>query len=171
MLKPILYCDIDGVLNIDAKVVSDTVKKIVFRKVPFGTYFSPLPTTLNYNPPVIDMLRELPARLFWLSAWNHYAVKVLEPITLLKSEGVIHYQMNFKDIGKEHGKYLLLKQHQAQKPQPFIWVDNVATKNYDPKDWENFEHPHLVIRPVTRFGLTNDHMAEIQEFTNRFSTS
>lgn len=169
MNKPILYCDIDGVLNIDAKVVADAAKKIVFRKVPFGRYFSPLPTRLNYRPDIISSMRDLQTSLYWLSAWNQYAVKVLEPITLLKSEGVLHYKMGIKDIGKEHGKYLLLREHQEVNPSPFIWLDNLATRNYEPRDWENFQHPHLVIRPSTRFGLTDDHMSKIKEFTRQFT--
>lgn len=167
--KPFLYCDIDGVLNVDAKAVTDSVRKLVFRKVPFGTYFSPLPMRFNYRPGIIEDLRQLQTSLYWLTAWNHYAVKVLEPITLLKSDGVIHYRMQMKDIGRESGKYELLKRHQEQNPAPFIWIDNLATKNYNPRDWEDFSFPHLVIRPETRFGLTEDHMAAVREFVNTYS--
>ncbi len=164
---PVLYCDVDGVINIRTTQLNDLTKQFLHRSVPFLK--KPVPLPFRYSPSVVESLTLYPVSFFWLTTWNHSAVKFLEPITKIRSEGVLDFRLTVRDIGKEHGKYKLLKDHQTANPRPFIWVDNVATKNYNPADWEEFKHPHLIIKPETRYGITSDHLAEMEEFINQFS--
>lgn len=79
--------------------------------------------------------------------------------------------MRFREFNRETGKYNLVQAHQIINPRPFIWVDNVATKNYKPEHWEQLNVPHLIIRPNKRFGITEDHMAQMNEFVANIRTN
>ena len=170
-IKPTLYCDVDGVINIAAKKAQGAASKIIFRKLPsVGRHIKPVPLKIQWRESMVANLALLPVNFIWLTTWNEYAVKILEPLTGIQSHSVIDYHMKFKEIGKQTNKYVLLRDHQKAQPTPFIWIDDVATKHYKEEHWEELGVPHLVIRPKRHFGITDDHMSQIDEFILNLET-
>jgi len=166
IVKPVFYCDVDGVLNLRKhSAPKSLVKKIVWKKYSLQNGSGvPMFHLLKYDPIVVEEISQLPVELVWLSAWNKYARTILEPLTSLVSTRVLEYRLTMKDLRTEKGKYVLLVADQKQNPSPFIWVDNVATKNFVPADWVNHPYPYLVITPHSHYGLTVKHIEEIKFF-------
>lgn len=160
---PAFYCDVDGVLNIRSRHIptNSLFRQRVVRRVPFVGV--PVRLFLTVNLEVVESLTQLPVDWFWLTSWNH-TVQNLEEALKVTSAGIIPFWLKVKDVGREQGKYRLLKKHQTVNPSPFIWVDDVATKNYDPDDWVNHPYPHLVIQPSPKTGLTLEQVEQIKFF-------
>ena len=169
-IQATLYCDVDGVINIAAKSAQDTVSKVIFRKLPsVGKHLSPVPLKINWRESMVESLALLPVSFFWLTTWNHQAVNILEPLTGLRSHGVLPYNMKLREFRRQTNKYGILRAHQELNPTPFIWIDDVATRHYNERHWDGAAE-HLVIRPISRFGITDDHLEEIKEFLLKFNS-
>lgn len=123
----------------------------------------PVPFRINYKEPITSEIAQLPVKFIWLTTWNHQAVKIWEPLTGIRSLEVLPYNFKLREFRTHKTKYEILKAHQAANPSPFIWLDDVATKHYNPADWEN-NPEHLVIRPQKRYGITMDHVERMKEF-------
>lgn len=162
------YCDIDGVLNIPRRTYrGQSLSKTVFMKLPtFGRFLTKVPLRINWQEEVTSSLASLPVHFVWLTAWNNQATKIWEPLTGIVSREVLHYNFTLKEYRNHKSKYELLKNHQISNPSPFIWVDDIATKKYDPTHWETHAD-HLVITPDPKYGLTTDHMLNIQAFISK----
>lgn len=159
------YCDVDGVLNVPRKSYRSGVRtQIIFMKLPtLGKYFTKVPYRITWQSEVTDVLAGLPVHFVWLTAWNQQATKIWEPLTGIQSREVLHYNFRLREMKTHVSKYSLLQAHQRDNPSPFVWVDDIATKQYDEADWEG-HNSHLVIRPDPKFGLTVDHIAQVQDF-------
>ena len=164
------YCDVDGVLNVPRRSYTTGMKsQIIFMKLPtLGKYFTKIPLRINWQEEITDLLAGLPVNFVWLTAWNNQAAKIWEPITGIQSREVLHYNFKLREIRNHVSKYSLLKNHQRNNPSPFIWVDDIATKQYNPADWE-YQNSHLVITPDPKYGLTIDHTEKVQEFITQLS--
>jgi hypothetical protein len=163
--KPNLYCDVDGVINIAArKMILGMKSQIIYRKLPsIGQNFAPVPLRIRWQDEIALNLAALSVNFYWLTTWNHQAVSILEPLTGIKSVGVLPYNINLREIHNQKTKYDILKQHQENSITPFIWIDDVATQHYQKHHFPE-DQPHLIIRTNKRFGITNDHMLQINEF-------
>lgn len=165
---PTLYCDVDGVINIATMQLRKFENKIIFRKLPTkaGEKFWAVPLNITWRKQVSTALSLMNVNFFWLTTWNHQAVNILEPLTGIKSAGVLDYKMPLRETMSQHSKYLLLKKHQKINPTPFIWIDDVATKHYLKDDFPTTQ-PHLVIRTQTKQGITDEHITQINEFISK----
>lgn len=156
-----LYCDVDGVLN-PLKRRSGTTSKRIWRTVPLINV--KLPVWFTWKKEIPEFFNTLSgAKKYILSTWNEQGRTVLEETMGLKSFEHIPYRMPFKDIGNQSTKYELLKQHQKQNPSPFVWIDDVATKNFKEEEWEGY-YPHLIIRPNAYVGVTVEDLIKVKKF-------
>lgn len=168
MEKFTIYCDVDGVFNVYHN--SEKLNKIIVkRKLPsLGLYLPKIPLPFKWyedisNDFVNRILSKHSPYLHWLTTWNHDAITIVEPLTGIKSTSYIEYRMTLKETTTQAYKYDLLKNHQRNNPTPFIWIDDIATKNYKEQDW--LEHPkHLVIQPSTKYGLTLENIETMERF-------
>jgi hypothetical protein len=168
ILKPTIYCDVDGVLNVYSK---DAALRSVIarRRTPsVGLYLPKVPLRFKWYEHIVnEIVNELSAFVDfkWLTTWNDDAVRIIEPLTGIRSSGFLDYRMRLKEAGSQSQKYTVLKAHQLTNPSPFIWIDDVATKNYREEDWVG-HHDHLIIRTNPRFGLTMENLESMKEFLN-----
>lgn len=168
--KITLYCDVDGVLNITSRRAKDLVSRRILRQLPsFGQRFTPVPLRIRWRETIVNQLSTLPVSFVWLTTWNYQAVRILEPLMGIRSEHVLEYDMTWKEFRTHPNKYNLLRLHQSLNPTPFIWIDDIATQHYHADHWKD-PSQHLVIRPEKKFGITNEHMASISEFTKNYSS-
>lgn len=166
--RPTLYCDVDGVINIATRKREGLNHRIIYRRLPsIGSRLMPVPLRIRWQENLISSLAELKVNFFWLTTWNHQAVSILEPLTGIKSHGVLNYKMPLWEAVKQRSKYELLKQHQNVNPSPFIWIDDVATQHYKEEDFQNAPE-HLVIRTDKRHGITETHLEQITSFVQAF---
>lgn len=168
MKKLTIYCDIDGVFNVYHNNEKLT-KTIVKRKLPsVGSYLPKIPLPFKWYEDISNVfieriLTKHSPYLHWLTTWNQDAISIVEPLTGIKSSGYIEYRMTLKETATQAYKYDLLKEHQRKRPTPFIWIDDIATKNYKEQDWS--DHPkHLVIKPSTKYGLTLKDIETMENF-------
>lgn len=166
-----IYCDVDGVFNVYHQNNALT-KTMLRRRLPsLGVYLPKLPLPFIWYEEISDLfvkniLVKHSPNLHWLTTWNDDAVSLIEPLTGIKSTSVIPYHMGLKEVTTQAYKYSLLKEHQTQNPTPFIWIDDIATKNYREEDW--VQHPaHLVIQPMTKYGLTIKDIEKMEIFIER----
>lgn len=163
-IKPILYCDVDGVINIASRRAKGVMVNTIRRSIPtVEKVFPQVPIRFRWNEAITTGLAELPVRFIWLTTWNYQAVHLLEPLLGIKSESVLYYKMQLNEFRNQKRKYDLLKEHQASNPTPFIWVDDVATKRYDPSHWLTHSN-RLIIQPNPKLGVTDNHLQEIKSF-------
>lgn len=172
--KPILYCDVDGVINLSAKTAQVVREKTVLLRPPFIfrhlARMGPVPFKVRWRESMVETLSLLPVSLWWLTTWNQQAVKLLEPLTGIRSEGVLNYHLGVREIRTQPSKYTLLRLHQLADPRPFIWVDDIATQHYRESDWVN-PPPHLIIRTVKNHGITDEHLEEMRNFISNTSSA
>lgn len=162
--KPILYCDVDGVINIASRRAKGVMVNTVRRSIPtVEKLFPQVPIRFRWNESITDSLAELPVRFIWLTTWNYQAVQLLEPLLGIKSESVLFYKMQLNEFRNQRRKYELLKAHQAENPSPFIWLDDVATRFYNPEHWDEAVN-RLVIQPNPKQGVTKEHLQRIDSF-------
>ena len=163
IVKPTIYCDVDGVINTTQKLENGTTK-IIYRKLPsLGEKLWKIPLRINWHNHTTLTLAALQVNFYWLTTWNHQAVHILEPLIGIKSTGVIPYRMPLKEARRQYTKYELLKAHQAENPSPFIWIDDVATQHYKKEHFKDAQ-PHLIIRTNKRLGITPEHLQQIHDF-------
>lgn len=166
ILKPTIYCDVDGVLNVYSKDIN--LKSIIARRrtPSLGAYLPKVPLRFKWYEEIVnEIVNEFAALVDfkWLTTWNDDAVKIIEPLTGIRSSGFLNYQMKLKEAGSQSQKYTVLKAHQLINPSPFIWIDDVATKHYKEEDWAG-HHDHLIIRTNRKIGLTMEHLGTMKEF-------
>lgn len=166
-----IYCDVDGVLNVRRKSSGHMAEKIA-RKLPLllGRVLPRVRLWFRWQEEIIlkfvEQVKTSESMFVWLTTWNHEAVSTIEPLTGLVSNEVLEYKMRFSELTNQRHKYALLKKHQAVNPSPFIWIDDVATRSYRADDW-SADHPHLIIRPHSAFGIST---SDIEKITNFIAT-
>lgn len=166
MSRPVIYLDVDGVLNMlgrseDAEgnecwgdfVVHPNVKP---DDIPnFGQGYD-----LCMSKSMVAALAALPADVVWLTTWRHDAAKHVAPLVGAPEWPVIDWA---------YEKGAALAQDQAANPRPFVWVDDwEATEAnliyFMGKQLETSKVPYQLIKPDPRQGLTRANMRAIQGF-------
>lgn len=94
--SPILYCDVDGVINITKRSLGGAITQRVKRSIPLTSIT--FPVRLTFREHIIELLKLLPVEWFWLTTWNYDAQRLLEPLTGLKSVGGIRLSDAFSGV-------------------------------------------------------------------------
>jgi hypothetical protein len=170
ILKPTIYCDVDGVLNVYSK--DNNLKSVIARRrtPSVGLYLPKVPLRFKWYENIAnEIVNELAAFVDfkWLTTWNDDAVRIIEPLTGIRSSGFLNYRMRLSEAGSQVKKYAVLKEHQLLNPSPFIWIDDVATKHYREEDWTG-HHDHLIIRTNRKLGLTMEHLDSMKDFLKSY---
>lgn len=162
MSRPVIYLDMDGVLN--------ALGNAVFKESDWGDFknypnikpddipFGQLGYDLALSKNMVSEIASLPVEVLWLTTWRHDAPKHVAPLVDAPEWEVLDYQAE---------KGAAIAQDQAYDPRPFIWIDDFEATEENLKfflDEENEYIPFILIKPDGRTGLRKDHLNEIWEF-------
>lgn len=84
-----VYCDVDGVLNLNPRVHSYTHKERIVRQLPLINRSVSL--NLRFKKDILDELNELPLSIYWLSTWNNDALRIFKKLGLELEQHVVPY--------------------------------------------------------------------------------
>lgn len=157
-----VYCDVDGVLNLNPRVHSYTHKERIVRQLPLINRSVSL--NLRFKKDILDELNELPLSIYWLSTWNNDALRIFKKLGLELEQHVVPYKIHLQELlfGKQAGKYATLRRETEKTPKsPFIWADDVATTLYRKNHWST---EHLILPIKKSEGLTEDHLKKMRLF-------
>ena len=168
-MKPILFCDIDGVVNVPKKSHEDLVE-IPFTSIPglprFFNY-----KTFRHRPQVADFLREVNAELVWLTAWQKFAPPSLDVLFGRESAGFLPWEHSviqwFTDKQHYQKSVALNKWVEDNPDKPFIWIDDYATQ-FAPQYAFSKRKDVLIIQPDGKQGMTDEHITQMHEFLESF---
>jgi hypothetical protein len=164
-VKTTIYLDVDGVLNAVSKK-HPSISATGWDKwetAPVNGW------PILWSPELIAELNELAARddvtFKWLTTWTDDAAKVLSPAIGINGQEweVLH--------GDQHawgGKRGWWKLEAIQKdiletmPGQFIWIDDDISAEREAIDWVTGRDNGYAISPFTSWGLTREHLTEIQ---------
>ena len=184
--KPVLFLDVDGVLNSFGKSPWDlTVAHNVFY-APHGMAYKIRTSTL-----IGKALMELDIEIRWLTTWRDDApTHIAELAGLPRDLDVAFTHEQYDELLNNEDPFALdwgsgtpwklrtvLSFIREEQGRPFIWADDAAVPK-DAKalatevDFEGFDiPPHLLIRPDGDIGLTPEHIQEMREFLDSLPKS
>lgn len=127
---------------------------------------------------IYDLISSGAVDFKWLTKWKHHAVNKLNPIFGFP-EYVTYLDWDAPKTDINHdGKGVALLNLYRNLPKeervPFIWVDDIATRDYIPggkygQAFKEFKVPTLIIQTDYRYGITKENQAEINRFIEVWS--
>ncbi|MBC9927224.1 HAD domain-containing protein [Leucobacter sp. cx-169] len=183
-VNPVLYLDVDGVINFaggrgsHAKKsgLGHTRRTSVFARSTVRAYGAPAPAPQSYEIRwSAELLRKLSAieglDIVWLSTWRDATADLERALSWRGPVGCLDWVDG--PAGAEHsGKVPALLQDQAFRPRPFIWADDEAHDFYLPEHRARTAGtPQLLIAPVESIGLTAANLDEIAAFAHEHRAS
>ena len=167
--RPRLYLDIDGVINADAPMWGDTVVVQVTEN--YGAGYK-VRHKVTYSPilvAAIDSLRvEFDVELVILSTWleNAAIFQMQKKLNAFRGSRWLNIparggrQQELPDMWKVDQ----LIGDLGDDPGPFIWVDDDEVPEHRQFVSNMTDLPSLLIAPNSAHGLTQQHLAAMQEF-------
>lgn len=164
-MKPVLFCDVDGVLNVPKN------SHDVLIETPF-TRLTGLPKVFNYKtfrcrPEVADFIHDVKADLVWLTAWQRFAPPSLDVLFKRESAGFLAWEHNvvkwFTDRKHFHKSVALNKWAENNPDIPFIWIDDHATQFAGLYEFSKRDNV-LIMQTETQQGLTDEHILQANAF-------
>jgi len=155
-----LYLDVDGVINTNQN------KSFTDLKLGFATPLDEPDESykMRWSPTIISFLMSLGIRIVYLSSWKASGPAVLDPLFGLKSDGFLDWD-KIPNTYFDFGKLVALKADQEAHPSPFIWIDDIATRNFKNKEWtEAGRNDFLVIQTSDRYGLNSKQLDKMADF-------
>ena len=164
MKNIVLYLDHDGVVNIYQSQCFRDLEKTFVRSLdePDKDY------KVRWSPTLIRELNNFDIEIVWLSSWKKSGPVVLDPLYGLNSNGFLDWEYRKGDYF-DAGKYRALQEDQARNPRPFIWADDVATRNFKSSVWRKNlgREDFLILQTSERFGLNIRHLDKMDEFIKK----
>lgn len=164
-MKPVIFCDVDGVINVP-KGSHDELVETKFSSL------NGLPKIFNYKtfrhrPQVAEFIRNVNADFMWLTAWQKFAPTSLDQLFQRDSNGYLPWEHNvirwFLDR-KHFNKGVALNHWVENHPtKPFIWIDDIAVQFADRYSFSKRDDV-LIVHTETRVGLTDEHITHIDSF-------
>lgn len=151
MAKPILFLDVDGVLNVWHNTSQCTVEYVMINSgtawqacIPVGTK-ERLAKLLEVYEPV------------WATAWLGSAHGIFSPPLALSEEHWPHIYFTHHKVTE------ILK---VAGNRPWAWIDDDAEWEFKDLKWEPHERfvDGLVIVPHPSIGITDEHVEKLLEF-------
>jgi hypothetical protein len=167
--------DIDGVLNPDILRPGYTAHSVSIPAVdmpaspfvvtPRGDTLDLVVRTWSVHRDWIIGLRRR-ADVVWSTTWEHTANKVYAPLLGIEPLAVaittVTHPPRFGDVRTGNaGSWKHMALYDTYQGTPLIWVDDKAYRDTEFTDWDA---PSLIIAPDPRLGLTEEQMAQIDEF-------
>lgn len=163
-MKPLLFLDIDGVLNPDAVSSGRRPEGYVTHRMrPSGWASENVkPLRVWLNPDHGPKLLALPVELIWGTAWEHEANEWVSEHVGLPQLPFVKFDSGTPGPGV-HWKTRDIADYAAGRP--FIWIDDEVRPDRDGK-WlsENVTQPFLLILVAPFQGLMDSHLERAREF-------
>jgi hypothetical protein len=175
-LKPVIFLDIDGVVNVipPRKGVPPHLKVWnEWRKIEVRSY------PINYSPDLIEHLNRLSekADIIWLTTWRSEAVKYFAPAVGLNEFKFLNHKGMEDPWGTTSSfsgspenrwwKMNAVMHHIDTIGTPFVWIDDElrsSTKRYVRGIAEDCNIPNLMFIPFDTLGIDREHIERIDEF-------
>lgn len=163
-MKPLLFLDVDGVLNaLDPQACDwgDDWRTYVAHD-DLRSY------RMRFSRRMLDRIAALDVEIVWCTTWRNLANTELSPL--------IGWPGDFPVIGsftdrRSHmdWKYAGVREYLLDHPRrPFIWVDDDVCVQERVLNWaSSWDGPSLLIAPDTGLGLSERHVEMIERFVNQ----
>jgi len=198
-ISPYLFIDFDGVVNFFSSKTAYRKRGDTFGYTKrIDIYDGESFYAVNWSSDLVKKLNALKEATgftwLWHTTWLNKSVELVDPRLETNSDGFVDWDA-WGDITKEVGgggwsaprkvftvtddeldeirdsrKYAALKAYVAANPAPFVWVDDSATRKYDPADFVGvLDVPHLVIRPSEDTGIVHWEYEKMVKFFTEHS--
>lgn len=168
-MKPVIFCDVDGVINVP-KESHDNLIETPFKML------EGLPKIFNYKtfrhrPEVETFIQSINTDFVWLTAWQKFAPVSLDKLFQFNSNGYLPWEHNFIKWftdRKHYFKSVALNQWVENNPdKPFVWIDDYAVQFADQYNFSKRDDV-IIVQPETHVGLTDKHIQTINNFVKSF---
>lgn len=159
-LLPLLWLDVDGVLNSSKKrgAFPDVRRHKVYDEI------SGLVFDLHLSRQVGTALAARPVEIRWLTTWMHQADTRIASLVGLPRGLTVAGQRKFTETGSDWKRRAVLEEAEASR-RPFIWADDDAHTVDALLDLsEAWVPPHLLITTDEDVGLTPEDFERIDAF-------
>ena len=163
-MKTTIYLDVDGVLNAVSKKSPSLAATgwDTWETAPVNGW------PILWSPKLISELNDLAARddvtFKWLTTWTDDAAKILSPAIGINGQewDVLHGDQHAWG-GKGWWKLIAIQNDiESTDPDQFIWIDDDISAEREAIDWVAEKDNGYAISPFTRWGLTREHLTEMQ---------
>lgn len=170
-MKPIIFLDIDGVLNaFGAKARGDDILD-EFKIWGDEKLYDIEKFTLNMSKKRAEAILSLDADIVWCTTWQQNA-RFVGDILGIEADFLPLDQRYIEFTLDEPGRFIMVKWKRAavekylrNNPRPFIWMEDdpsvSGTDNHTPFD---HLHPGFIVNPHPAFGLTPEHIEDIRNW-------
>lgn len=167
-MKPILFLDVDGVLNavVGHKDQVNSTENCFddFRPEHIGGF------VLHLSNQMAERLQKLDVEIIWSTTWGHMANQLISPVmglpTNLRVTGEPPLDQGFHD--ESWWKFPLVQKIVEQEQRPFIWIDDDIPWCPEATEWAKEMNdggiPNLMIPPVMQYGLQKNLLDLIEQW-------
>lgn len=164
-MKPLLFLDVDGVLNPDSVSSGRRPEGFETHRMRPSGWTNPRqkPLRVWLNPTHGEMLKALPVELVWGTAWEHEANEWIGPHLGLPKLPVVEFGTCSRPSARIHWKTDYLWRY--ANGRPFVWLDDEIHLTYD-NAWirARVTQPYLLIQVPPLKGLLQEHLDRVREF-------
>lgn len=166
MTRPLLFIDVDGVLNPDS--VSSGRRPdgyVTHRMRPSGPWQNPRAKALRVwlNPSHGTYLSALPFELVWGTTWEHEANEWIGPHLGLPELPVVTFENKLgRRVHGVHWKTPDLVKYAAGRP--FAWLDDEISARDGEYVREHHDGPFALVQVAPLVGLTEDHLKTLRDW-------
>ncbi len=172
-VRPYLFLDVDGVLNVsekglgrNAEMFDDFVMHDVDFDVVAGYHRS---VAVRLSPAMGARVAGLTVDTQWVTTWGHRANSAIAPLCGLPRDLPVLVPGDDGEEWDLDWKFLVVRQVVEQDPRPFVWIDDdidfLRDDAVSPREWaDSIPVPSLLIAPDTRTGLLPRQLDAVDEF-------
>lgn len=168
MTVPLLFLDVDGVINAD-RPKPRLAASYKYAEVEAAGAFYPI----WYRPTVVDFLNELhrdgAAQVLWLTTWREDAPRNLAPaLGLDKFDAAAEVAGADHPFSPDWWKRNTVRSYLSEsKSRPFVWLDDDLDKSLR-RAFADIYPNSLLVRPSPYIGLSDDDLTRVSDFLRRF---
>ncbi len=162
-----LISDVDGVFFAHGLSLADPnviEKDILFHKDLPDSKPMIRTETVKFDKRVPQFFHDLGIEITWLTGWKSAAPRVLDNLFDIKSTGFLDWDQQLPD---EIGKVIAIQEFILNDPEPFIWLEDQATRHVRENDF--LSNASCIITPEESQGLTLQDLKTIESFVNKLS--
>lgn len=184
-MKPSIFLDIDGVVNIVSKRQGNLDKLPHLRVWNKWETIEVTSYPITYSPELVSHLNRISekAEIVWLTTWKEEAVNDFAPAVGLNDFRLIDptgatdpwgTAASFK--GNPENRWWKLNgvlEHITSTGAPFVWIDDELRspmRNYVKQVASSFNVPNLLFVPYETMGIDSEHINRIDEFIESVTT-
>ncbi|WP_428897461.1 hypothetical protein Dip518_001251 [Parelusimicrobium proximum] len=155
--------DFDGVLNYLSSIrehkLATGARCTQKQDIPFGEGS----LTITWSAEIVNRLKEIRkkygAKWFWLSTWQA-DTPILDKALGIESDRTLAFDYSNSAVSKLKAVLEIAKNY---PDSAFVWMDDKATKLFRDGKY-TLAAPYLIITPESRYGLSMEHMEQIERF-------